>query len=488
MSKKQFFIGLFIASLFGGLVATGLTWYVAGKQLGEYPSISDRQQLVLTHLKENGADIIVPEGMNFVDAAAKVTPGVVHIRSQFHTGEYTRNPLLDLFGDMPYQQRRGPGQSSGSGVIVSDDGYIVTNNHVIENASKVEVTLNDNRAYEAKIVGADPNTDLALLKIEERNLPFITYGDSDKVRPGEWVLAVGNPFNLNSTVTAGIVSAKARNIGILRNQNNLQIESFIQTDAAVNPGNSGGALVNLRGELVGINTAIATPTGSYAGYSFAVPVTLVKKVMDDLAEFGEVQRGMMGVLIEDVNARLAREEKLTQLSGVFIRTVNEKSAAADAGMKPGDVITGVNGRTITNVSELQEMIARHRPGDTVKVTYRRGGKEMVSMLTLKNSEGRAELVRRENTVTLEGATFETLSADEARKLQISGGVRVMKLNAGKWKRADAKLREGFIITHIDKTKVDSVQELTRQLENKRGGVLIEGIYENGDKGLYAIEW
>jgi serine protease Do len=487
MNRRQFFIGLFLASLFGGIIATALTWYVAGRQLGEYPSISDRQQLVLTKLSETGEDIIVPEGLNFVEAAAMVTPGVVHIRSQFNSGEYTRNPLLDLFGENPYQ-RRGPGQSSGSGVIVSDDGYIVTNNHVIENATKVEVTLHDNRSYDARIIGTDPNTDLALLKIEERDLPFIKYGDSDRVRPGEWVLAVGNPFNLNSTVTAGIVSAKARNIGILRNQNNLQIESFLQTDAAVNPGNSGGALVNLRGELVGINTAIATPTGSYAGYSFAIPVTLVRKVMDDLAEFGAVQRGMMGVLIEDVNARLAREEKLDLLTGVFIRSVNDKSAAEEAGIKPGDVIVAVNDRKINNVSELQEMIARHRPGQKVQVTYRRGGKQLESTVLLKNSEGKTEIVRRENSITIEGATFENLTAEEARQMGIQGGIKLNKLNAGKWKKADIKLKEGFIVTHIDKIKVETIQDLQRQLENKKGGVLIEGIYPNGEKGLYAIEW
>ena len=355
MNKRFLIFAMFVSSISGAIIAVFITlnFVQSPDSTPKYP-ISERQNKVQFTKLIDSSTFTVPEGLNFIHSAQKVIPGVVHIRSAYASGQSSLNPLEGFFRNQP--------QSSGSGVIISDNGYIATNNHVIEDASRIEVVLNDNRSYYAKVVGTDPTTDLALLKVDAEGLDFVRYGNSDKVLPGEWVLAIGNPFDLNSTVTAGIISAKARNIGILRDRNNLQIESFLQTDAAVNPGNSGGALVNLDGDLIGINTAIATPNGSYAGYSFAVPVTLVKKVMDDLLEFGEVQRGLLGIQISDVNARLAELENLDRVNGVYVSNVNRNSAAAEAGIETGDVVIAINQLDINNVSELQEIVARNRPG------------------------------------------------------------------------------------------------------------------------------
>ncbi len=416
--------------------------------------------------------------INFENAARLVTPAVVNINTVFGSGEFSLTPM-----DLNFDPLARP---SGSGVIISDDGYIVTNQHVIEDATGIEVVLNDNQRYFAKVIGQDPSTDLALLKIKARNLPHLKYGDSDLIAPGEWVLAVGNPFNLNSTVTAGIVSAKARNIGILRDKNNLQVESFIQTDAAVNPGNSGGALVNLRGELIGINSAIATITGSYSGYSFAIPVNLVKKIMDDLLEFGLVQRGLLGVEIRDVTAKLAADRNLDVVRGIFVARVNSGSAAEESGIEQGDVITAIDGQTVGSVSELQELVARHRPGHNVQVTYRRGGKAISVMTTLKNFEGRKSISRKLVSYELEGATLEDLSYSELAKHNLDGGVLIRKMSKGKW--MDAGVQKGFIITHIDKVAVDNVEDLNRIIDFKSGGMLVEGMYADGVKKVYGLAW
>lgn len=482
MSKRQFLLGIFLSVIFGGVVVLVGVQMVAPDADG-YPSIQERQQVQLTNYANSNSEYVVPEGLNFVYAAEKVTPGVVHIRSRYNTGNQSQNPLDNFF--RPHGNG-APSQSSGSGVIVSDDGYIVTNNHVIEDASEVEVVLNDNRSYEAKVVGVDPQTDLALLKIDETSLVFVNYGDSDNVKIGEWVLAVGNPFNLTSTVTAGIVSAKARNIGILRDGSGLQIESFIQTDAAVNPGNSGGALINLKGELVGINTAIATPTGTYAGYSFAVPVTLVKKVIDDLLEFGTVQRGLLGIRIGDVNAQVAKQEGLRVNQGVYVSSVNENSAAEEAGIEQGDVIVGINNRRVDNVSELQEMVARNSPGDEVKVTLLRSGIERDFLAVLKNTAGTMEVVRREISIEVEGGEFENLSSAELQRYDIEGGIKITRVGEGKWR--DAGIKAGFMITAVDKDKVDNVAEFNQLMMNKSGGLLIEGFYQDGEQIYYGLGW
>ncbi|MBT1702867.1 S1C family serine protease [Chryseosolibacter indicus] len=329
--------------------------------------------------------------VGFGEAAETTLKQVVHIRSRI-AARAQRNPFYDFFGDEFWQQQyknrewqeEQLQEASGSGVIVSNDGYIVTNNHVIDNAQEVIVSLSSGRDYKAKVVGADPSTDLAVLKIDESNLPVAKLANSDEVRVGDWVLAVGNPFNLASTVTAGIVSAKARNIHIL--SDNSAIESFIQTDAAVNPGNSGGALVNLRGELVGINTAIATPTGTFAGYAFAVPSNIVKRVMDDLIKHGEVQRGYLGVVIQDLNGQLAKEMGLDISQGVVVANLARNGAAQKAGIKIKDVISEINGTAIQSTPQLMEIVASHKPGDVLNVTVQREGKKKEVSVKLQEAK------------------------------------------------------------------------------------------------------
>lgn len=384
--------------------------------------------------------------------------------------------------------------SSGSGVIISSDGYIVTNNHVVDGATKIDISLDNNKRYEATVIGTDPTTDLALLKIEANGLPFVKFGDSDNTKIGEWVLAVGNPFNLNSTVTAGIISAKARNIGILRGvENNLQIESFLQTDAVVNPGNSGGALVNLAGELIGINTAIATSTGTFTGYSFAVPSTLVKKVMDDLMKYGAVQRGLLGVNIQDVSPQLedALDIKFPVGQGVYIGNVNENSAGEEAGLKKGDIIIGIDGKAVNNVANLQELVARRRPGDKIDVEYIRDGKTSKTSATLKNFSGDTEIVKREvpKTYTFEGLQFEDLKDDQKAQLEISGGAMIKMNGNENWRKAGA--RNGFIITSVisdsGRTRINNAQEMIDFLEDTKGEELvILGMFPDGTEYYFEV--
>jgi Do/DeqQ family serine protease len=354
---------------------------------------------------------------------------------------------------------------------------------VIDNASKINIVLNDKREYEAKLIGKDPNTDLALLKIDAKKLPFVTYGNSDVVKIGEWALAVGNPFNLTSTVTAGIISAKGRNINILNQK--YAIESFLQTDAAVNPGNSGGALVNTAGELIGINSAIASNTGSYSGYSFAIPVNIVKKVVADLLEFGEVQRAFIGITLSDLNANLAKEKKIDQIEGVYVAGLGESSAAAEGGVKEGDVILGINDVKVNNIPELQEQVGRYRPGDKVNLKIRRGDSEKSIPVVLKNRNGDTKLFKASETVLLDlGADFLDLSEMEMQKLNIRNGIKVSKLRNGKLKSVGIK--EGFIITHIGDKPVNNAEELSNLMRGERKGYLIEGIYPNGTKAYYGL--
>jgi len=425
--------------------------------------------------------------IDFTTAAEQTVNTVVHVKTMYEGEKYLyHDPFYDFlwgFGKKQYEYQAPPRHGTGSGVIISSDGYIVTNNHVIKDANVVEITLNDQRTYTAEVIGTDPSTDLSLIKIEERDLPFIVYGNSDHVRIGEWVLAVGNPYNLTSTVTAGIVSAKGRNIDILRDK--FKIESFIQTDAAVNPGNSGGALVNTSGELIGINSAIASPTGSYSGYSFAIPVNIVKKVMNDLMEYGEVQRAFIGVTIQNMDAKLAEELGIDKISGIYINGMTDDGAAKQAGMKQGDVITQVDFVDVDNVPELQEQIGNFRPGDQVKVTILRNGEEKVIPLTLKNRYGNTKIVQKTiRTTQLLGATFEEITDDQKRKLKTDNGVQITKLENGKLKNAGIK--EGFIITKIDKKIIRSQDDIASALEHKKGGVLIEGIYPNGVKVYYGF--
>ncbi len=422
---------------------------------------------------------------DFTYAAEITVHGVVHVKTKAMVTqrEYMfGNPLFEYFFGPQNRGRQRPVTGSGSGVIISKDGYIITNNHVIDGADSIEVVLNDKRTFDAKVVGTDPNTDLAIIKIDEANLPFLPFGNSDNLKLGEWVLAVGNPFNLNSTITAGIVSAKARNISILNN--NYAIEAFIQTDAAVNPGNSGGALVNLSGELVGINTAIASQTGNFAGYSFAIPSSIAQKVALDIIEFGEVQRALLGVGTQELTAERAKKLKLKDLKGVYVASVYKGSAAEEIGLKEGDVIIEINGVEVNSSSQLQEQISKYRPKDKVKIVVNRNDKVKQYEVALRNMKGNFEVVRADEITETLGAELVEADSELLRSLGLRNGVQVVKLNAGKLK--EGVVREGFIITRINRASVVTVKELNQMLRTISGGVLIEGVYPNGNVAYYAI--
>jgi serine protease Do len=495
MNKKQFFLGIILASLIGGMVALAGANYLIRNNSGS--NFDEKQNTSFVNWLSDDK-FVVPDGINFVASAQQVTPAVVHIKSNVTVSQSQRgyDPFEEFFG-FKNPERSGPpreGMSSGSGVIISDDGYIVTNNHVIENATKINITLDDKTRYEAKVIGTDPTTDLALLKIEATGLPFVKFGNSDNVQVGEWVLAVGNPFDLTSTVTAGIISAKARSIGILRdNENNLQIESFLQTDAVVNRGNSGGALVNLAGELIGVNTAIASSTGTYNGYAFAVPSSIVKKVMDDLLEYGTVQRGILGVQINDVSPELeeAIGEKMNAKRGVYVRGVNEGSGGKEAGLKQGDVIIGVDGVDTYSVSALQEMVARKRPGDKVEVRYLRDGKEYKTTATLKNLSGDTKVVVKSapKVLSFEDVVFEDVKESVRAKLKLSGGATIASLSNEKWRKSGAKV--GFIVTSVmgpnGKYKVADASELIQVLRQNIGEeIVLLGVFPNGQEYYFEI--
>ncbi len=434
--------------------------------------------------------------LDFSAVAEKVTQAVVHIKS---TQDWDNNqpqerdlrdqlpdPFRDFFGDeFPFfrfeDPRDDPGPQqrigTGSGVIISEKGFVVTNNHVINNADDIEVTLADNRTFEATVVGTDPSTDLALLQIDAEKLSSLPFVNSDDIKVGEWVLAVGNPMGLNSTVTAGIVSAKGRNINILRER--FAIESFIQTDAAINPGNSGGALVDLQGAIVGINTAIASPTGVYAGYGFAVPSNIVNKVIEDLMTYGRVQRGVLGVIIRSVDGNLSKEKDLAITQGAYVDSLMENSAAAAAGIAVGDVIIAVEGKEVNTSPQLQERIAAYRPGDKVRIQVNRQGDEKEFLVELKNYQGevKAEVEKPPLTLRNLGAKFEVISHDAAKELKIEGGVKVIDLYPGVL-RQQTNMREGFIITKVAGREVQSLEDLATAIEGASGGIMLEGIYED----------
>lgn len=492
MNKRQFILGIVLGGAFGGALSLGA--YKLFLEDKSYQSLSYRDNAVLSGYSDT-SKALQPQGLNFISAADQVRPAVVHIKTMYEVKESAQNqqnidPFFreffgDDFGGQFKSAPQQPQEAAGSGVILSPDGYIVTNNHVIEKADKIKVVLDDKRSYDARLIGTDPSTDLALLKIEESSLPFIQMGNSDNVRVGEWVLAVGNPFDLTSTVTAGIVSAKARNINILRSKSNYAVESFIQTDAAVNPGNSGGALVDLNGRLIGINTAIATPTGTFAGYSFAVPSQIVMKVVEDLKTHGEVQRGLLGINIQDVSSELVKEKNLKNISGVYVAGVNENSAAIEAGLKEGDVITKIEDVTVNSSSELQEAVARHRPGDKIHVTYVRKGEQKVALATLKNKMGSLAVVKKETIEDKLGADFTTLTDKEMEKLKLANGIKIAKLRTGKLK--DAGIPEGFVITKLNDTKIKTKEDLSSFIDNTQSqGILVEGKTAEGVLKHYAL--
>lgn len=481
MLKK--YAGMLFMAVLGGLVSLGLYTVFTPHKSNNF--VQTRQEIPVQRASLTAsAPMMAPD---FVEAANLSVHAVVHIKAEFSRKNYFYD---DFFGDffnpfrMPRQEQALIG--TGSGVIISPEGYIVTNNHVVQDAKKLEVTLNDKRVYEAKIIGTDPSTDLALIKIDESDLPYLTYGNSDDLKVGEWVLAVGNPFNLTSTVTAGIVSAKARNINILNNREGNAIESFIQTDAAVNRGNSGGALVNTRGELVGINAAIASGNGFYTGYSFAIPVNIVRKVVKDLLQYGEVQRAYIGVQIREVDADLAKEKGLDKIKGVYVAGVMENGSAEKAGIKPGDVIVAVQGTEVNSNAELLEVIGQYSPGDKVTVTVERKGTPLTYDIVLTNEKGTTSRMKKEEPSFLEdlGASFRPVSEETKKELGIQSGVEIVELKPGAL--SSIGIKKGFIITRIDRIRVNSAKDVADALRGKRGGVLIEGVYPNGVRAYYGL--
>lgn len=426
-------------------------------------------------------------------AAEKSVHAVVHIEVKVkeQMGETLENPLFDFFygpnrprgGTHGYNAQPQFATASGSGVIISPDGYIITNSHVVDDAVNVEVILDDNRKFTAKVIGRDPNTDIALVKIDAKDLPFLIWGNSDALKLGEWVLAVGNPFNLTSTVTAGIVSAKSRSIGIVSGK--MPLESFIQTDAAVNPGNSGGALVNIYGDLVGINTAIASQTGSYSGYSFAIPTSIARKVVDDIKKYGEVQRAVLGVMMQTVTDSIAKAQKLDRMEGAYVKSTTEDGAARKAGIKEGDIIVSIDGNYVNTSSQLQEQIGKHSPGDEVTVGYRRNGESKEVKIKLRNIKGDTSIVKE--SVSELGADFGPITDKDKERLHIDEGVQVTNLSKGKLK--DAGMKVGFIITDVNKVSVSSHEDIERVFlqSNNKKPILIEGIYPNGDYAYYILK-
>lgn len=447
---------------------------------------------------------------DFTKAAESTVNSVVCIKSYVtptQRQQYGNQGMYDPFGmfdfffgpqqpqqrQQPQRKKSEPVQSGlGSGVILSEDGYIVTNNHVIDGADKLEVLLNDNSTYEARIIGTDESTDLALIKIDAKGLKAITVGDSENLRLGEWVLAVGNPFGFNSTVTAGIVSAKARSLGAdSHRRNKIGIEAFIQTDAALNPGNSGGALVNLNGELVGINAAIYSNTGSYTGFSFAIPTTIAAKVIADLREYGTVQRAVLGITVADLTAEIAKEKGITATkSGVLVASVADRSTAKELEMKEDDVIVAINGTEVQNLPQLHEQLAKYRPGEEISVTYYRDNKKITKKATLRNTQGDTAITKKGDFSEV-GCAFMKLNAETLKSLNISNGVKVTGLKAGPFKNAGVK--EGFVIIEINDRPVKSSEDvediynrIMKDDSSEDKVMILKGLYPNGKKGYYAV--
>lgn len=484
-------LSVFTIALMGAGSALTIDHYYLKESAGYYAEKSIRNP---APVKFTGLKSMLPENnMDFVTAAQKGVPAVVYIESKVRMeGERTYNSIWDYFYGQSHPNIV-EGEVSGSGVIVSADGYIVTNNHVVDQVGKIEVTLSDKKSYSAKVIGKDPETDLALLKIDAGNLPFIEYGNSDDLQVGQWVLAVGNPYNLTSTVTAGIVSAKGRNIDLLPSEvaskRIYPIESYIQTDAAVNPGNSGGALINTYGQLVGINSAIASNTGSYTGYSFAIPVNLVRKVVADLLQYGNVQRAFIGVNISNVSEEVAKSTGLNNMNGAYVDSVLPGGAAKSAGIRPGDIILKVGDQDVNDVSGLEELIGRHRPGDVVDVTVIRNNQQMQIPVTLRNLDGTTAVVmpaKGSDLVSIAklGASFAPVSDDEKQRLNLEGGAKIAQLNEGTLRAVG--IRRGFIITKIDHQKIKAPEDVKNILDQKSGGVLVEGVYPNGMQAYYAF--
>ncbi|BFK46822.1 MAG: Do family serine endopeptidase [Alistipes sp.] len=491
MKKAFLILGLVAVSAAAG----GLTAWTVSADRGDSVAYIEREVERTPALGTQFTSYQAEQYPDLTYAAENAVKAVVNIEAIQQVEMPQRrgyDPFLEFFG-IPQDYGRGDGRpqyreqrAGGSGVIISEDGYIVTNNHVVDGASKLKVKLNDGRSFDAKLIGKDSATDLALLKVEGKELPTLAFGSSDALRLGEWVLAIGSPFDLQSTITAGIVSAKARQLGAI--PNDFRIESFIQTDAAVNPGNSGGALVNTHGELVGINTLIKSQTGSYVGYSFAIPESIVRKVVVDLKEFGVVQRALLGVQFRVVDQDFldteGKELGIKDLGGAYVAAVVEGGAASEAGIRKGDVILDIDGVKIVEPSTLQEQIAKRRPNDTVKLSVKRDGKVKQFDVTLRNKAGKTELVTKEDVDVVDalGGKFADAGAKLCRELDIKGGVQVVGIKADGI-LARARVKQGFVITHINDRPVYSLSDMQRMTEKVRS---IDGVYPNGRSASYTL--
>jgi len=481
--KGKYLAGAVLMAIIGAAIA--LFAYTAIDKKQESVAVKDSSHIETPDAKAILTAFQMQEGqVDFTWAAEQTVHAVVHVRTKSMIQEPS-NPLLEWFYGDRYSSKPREVAGFGSGVIISEDGYIITNNHVIEDADNIEVKLNDNRVFKAELIGRDPSTDIALLKIKANNLSFLKYGDSDNLKVGEWVLAVGNPFNLTSTVTAGIVSAKGRSLGLLNSD--YRIESFIQTDAALNVGNSGGALVNTKGLLVGITSAIYSPSGAYAGNSFAIPVSIVRKVVEDLREFGEVQRAIIGVNIADVSPEDAEKNDLKEIRGALITNIVDGGSAADANLKTNDVIVQLDGVNVNSVSELQEQIGKHRPGDKVNITYVRNGKETTVPVTLKNVAGNTNVVPvGMGTGSIFGARIEPLGPNDKRTYNTDYGVKITEVNEGLFR--DIGLRRGTVILRINDRKVNSSEDIRSATNNNEKSLKsIQGIAPDGRMFNYQFD-
>lgn len=475
--KAKAFLGNIVIAVLSAFLAVIIYTNYFQEEFRQVPDLAEQKQNALRLLEDSNQVNYnkLPVNLNgnmydFTEAADKSIHAVVHVTSTYNleSDYYSRNPIYELLYGNSYERK--PSMSFGSGVIISEDGYIVTNNHVVDDSDEIQVVLNDKRTFVAKLVGKDPSTDLALLKVDATNLPFVNMGNSDNLKVGEWVLAVGNPFNLTSTVTAGIVSAKARDINILRDQK-YPIESYIQTDAAVNQGNSGGALVNMFGELVGINSAILSPSGAYSGYSFAIPINLVKKVVADFIKYGEVQRAVLGVEINDVTSELARKYNLDKIEGIYIANVRENGAAKEAGIKSGDVITEINKVQVNSTAELTEQIGKYRPGELIYVTIKRDNKKKQFEVVLRNTQGNTKIVKTNEFYSVLGATFEDISPRDKKRWGIDKGIIISDIDKGAFK--DVGLKKDYIILSIDGNSVENVSDFNNKLRKAGMGSTIE---------------
>ncbi|MBO5399684.1 MAG: Do family serine endopeptidase [Alistipes sp.] len=484
-----------VSALAGGLTALSVNKYMSGRVFGGSDNAvvdwSDTTPRAGNHFASYQAEQY-PDLTYAAENAVKAVVNIESIREVQYGGRSRGyDPFYEFFG-IPYggggysEPQTREQRSGGSGVIISADGYIVTNNHVIEDATKLKVKLNDGRTFDAKLIGTDPTTDVALIKIEEENLPTLAFGNSNDLRLGEWVLAIGSPFDLQSTITAGIVSAKARQLGVIPDE--LRVESFIQTDAAVNPGNSGGALVNIRGELVGINTVIKSSTGSYVGYSFAVPETIVRKVVVDLKEYGVVQRAMLGIRYRAIDdlfiEQLGEELGISKTGGLYVDEVVEGGAAEDAGLRKGDIITAVDGKKVNDASSMSEQMAQYRPGDKISIEYDRNGTAKKAQVTLKNKVGKAEPVTADTKGVAEalGGEFADVSQSLREKLEIRGGVQVTSVERDGL-LAQSGVKEGFVITYINDRPITSLKDIDRVGDSVES---IDGVYANGRAMRYVI--